>query len=554
MTFHGSLFYFAARYGLQVTGVVQPVPGTEPTAQHLAALMAELRGPPGAALFTEPQMESQLAVALAREAGVSAAPGGPARRRAEGGELRGDRARDRPGHGRGAAMTPALRARGVTVDLGGRRVLDDVSFDVERGEFACLCGPNGGGKTTILKAALGLVPLAAGEIEVLGARPGAAGSAVGYLPQVEGLQPDVPGARGGRDRGEPAAGAGRCASRRPTARRPAPPSPAWAASGSSTPRLRGLSGGELQRAYLARALVNEPALLLLDEPTAGVDARGRAEFLDLLAGVAAREDLAAVLVTHNAATVRRLARRVVYLDGRVRAWGEPAEVLDREWDKAAFSGHDHDAQPGPLLRGRVMGELLDALLTPLAQGFVRRALGAGLALGAAGALLGVFIVQRGLGLLSDGLAHATFGGLALGLLLGATVDRAIWVALPFTVAIALGIQYVRRRTTLGGDVATGVFFAVSFAAGILFLGLRSSRSAPVNVEGLLFGSLLAVSPEALAVILGVAALVVAVLFWVGPAPGLRHLRPRARRALGGAGGRPRVRCSSPSPRSWSWWG
>ncbi|HEX9186212.1 MAG TPA: metal ABC transporter permease [Vicinamibacteria bacterium] len=163
-----------------------------------------------------------------------------------------------------------------------------------------------------------------------------------------------------------------------------------------------------------------------------------------------------------------------------------------------------------------MGDLLDGLLAPLAQGFVRRALGAGLALGAAAALLGVFIVQRGLGLLSDGLAHATFGGLALGLLLGATVDRAIVVALPFTVAIALGIQYVRRRTTLGGDVATGVFFAVSFAAGILFLGLRPASAPPVNVEGLLFGSLLAVSPESLGVILAVAALVAAVLAWIGP--------------------------------------
>ena len=70
VTFHGSLFYFAARYGLQVVGVVQTVPGTEPTAQHMAALVAELRGSPGAALFTEPQMESQLAQALAREAGV----------------------------------------------------------------------------------------------------------------------------------------------------------------------------------------------------------------------------------------------------------------------------------------------------------------------------------------------------------------------------------------------------------------------------------------------------------------------------------------------------
>jgi zinc transport system substrate-binding protein len=70
VTFHGSLFYFAARYGLQVVSVVQPVPGTEPTAQHLAALVAELRGSPGAVLFTEPQLDAQLARALAREAGV----------------------------------------------------------------------------------------------------------------------------------------------------------------------------------------------------------------------------------------------------------------------------------------------------------------------------------------------------------------------------------------------------------------------------------------------------------------------------------------------------
>ncbi len=163
-----------------------------------------------------------------------------------------------------------------------------------------------------------------------------------------------------------------------------------------------------------------------------------------------------------------------------------------------------------------MDDPLGFLLSPLAQAFVRRALMAGLALGVAGALLGVFIVQRGLGLLSDGLAHATFGGLALGLLLGANADRAIWVALPFTVAIALGIQHVRGRTRLGGDVATGVFFAVSFAAGILFLGLRSAHAAPVNVEALLFGSLLAVSPEALAVILAVAVLVVLALAWMGP--------------------------------------
>jgi len=163
-----------------------------------------------------------------------------------------------------------------------------------------------------------------------------------------------------------------------------------------------------------------------------------------------------------------------------------------------------------------MRGLVELVAAPLGQAFVQRALGAGMALGAAGALLGVFVVQRGLGLVADGLAHATFGGLALGLLLGATPDRAIWIALPFTVVVALGIQQLRRRTSLGGDVATGVFFAVSFAAGVLFLGLRAPSAAPVNVEALLFGSLLAVSPESLAVTGLVSALVVALLLRVGP--------------------------------------
>jgi ABC-type Zn uptake system ZnuABC Zn-binding protein ZnuA len=72
VSFHGSLFYFASRYDLEVVGVVEPVPGQEPTAQHLAALIDLLRGPDPAVLFSEPQMDDVLADALAREAGVSA--------------------------------------------------------------------------------------------------------------------------------------------------------------------------------------------------------------------------------------------------------------------------------------------------------------------------------------------------------------------------------------------------------------------------------------------------------------------------------------------------
>ena len=237
-------------------------------------------------------------------------------------------------------MSAALAARDVVVELGGRRVLDGVSFEVAAGEFAALCGPNGGGKTTLLRAALGLIPLASGSLEVLGARPGAA-AGIGYLPQAKPLSGSFPArvvdvlvaARRGSwplvvkssERERARAALARVGGERLV---DAP--------------LRGLSGGELQRVFLARALVSEPKLLLLDEPTAGVDEQGRLEFLDLLGGIAARSDLAAVLVTHSADAVRRLAARVVYLDRTLRAWGSPSEVLDRQWGRAAaFDGHDH---------------------------------------------------------------------------------------------------------------------------------------------------------------------------------------------------------------------
>jgi ABC-type Mn2+/Zn2+ transport system ATPase subunit len=89
-------------------------------------------------------------------------------------------------------VSAALLARDVTVELGGRRVLEGVSFEVKPGEFAALCGPNGGGKTTLLRAALGLVPLAGGTLELLGAPAGNATAAVGYLPQVKPVSGSFP--------------------------------------------------------------------------------------------------------------------------------------------------------------------------------------------------------------------------------------------------------------------------------------------------------------------------------------------------------------------------
>jgi len=146
------------------------------------------------------------------------------------------------------------------------------------------------------------------------------------------------------------------------------------------------------------------------------------------------------------------------------------------------------------------------LTEPLAYEFIQRALLAGIAIAAVCAVIGVFIVQRGLAFLGDGLAHAAFGGIAIGLYLGASVEHAVWIAIPFTAAIALGIGFVLRRSALRGDVATGVFFSFAFALGVLFLGLRSASDRQVQVEQLLFGNMLAVTPTVLHVVVTVAVL------------------------------------------------
>ncbi len=154
---------------------------------------------------------------------------------------------------------------------------------------------------------------------------------------------------------------------------------------------------------------------------------------------------------------------------------------------------------------------MDFLTEPLSQPFMMHALIAGTIVGGLCALVGVFVVQRGLAFIGDGLAHAAFGGIALGLLLEVAVENATLVALPFTVLIALGIGYVLRRGKLRGDVAVGVFFSVSLALGVLFLGLRPPDAPPVNIESVLFGSILAISMDDLYVVAGVGA-VTLVLF------------------------------------------
>jgi zinc transport system permease protein len=120
--------------------------------------------------------------------------------------------------------------------------------------------------------------------------------------------------------------------------------------------------------------------------------------------------------------------------------------------------------------------------------FMQRALIAGALVGFLASYYGVFVVQRGLSFLGSGLAHAAFGGIALGLLLN---FEPLWIAVPFTVIVAVGIFWVRDKSELGSDTAVGIFFAVSMAFGVVFLFLKKEYTSDAFTY--LFGSILAVT-------------------------------------------------------------
>jgi ABC-type Mn2+/Zn2+ transport system ATPase subunit len=232
-----------------------------------------------------------------------------------------------------------LEVNDISVSFGDRKVLEEVTFHVPVGEFLCLCGPNGAGKSTLLKAILGLIEPDTGTVMIENEPAAKARRKVGYVPQRKSFDRDFPATpievvvanlRG----------------RWPIAITKEERKVAMdvlertGAKRLAEAQMRDLSGGETQRVFIARALVTKPNLIILDEPTAGVDVGGRAAIVDLMAEISASDTLAAVLVTHNLQAIARCAERVIYLDKKVRAWGLWNE-LSNEQELAAIQTGDH---------------------------------------------------------------------------------------------------------------------------------------------------------------------------------------------------------------------
>ncbi len=234
----------------------------------------------------------------------------------------------------------AVAVNGVCAGYFGRDVLEEVSFEVGKGEFVGIIGPNGSGKSTLLKVIAGLLPVQCGSVEIFGKPPSPQmRHLIGYVPQSEVVNWSFPvtvtdvvlmGTYGRLG-----------FLHRPHATERAAAAKAIEQVGMSAfadAQIGQLSGGQQQRVFVARALVQQPKLMLLDEPIAGVDATTQHAIFTLLEDIQQR-GTTILATTHDLSCVAEWFDRVLCLNHRVIAYGAPEEVLNQKTLSDTFGSH-----------------------------------------------------------------------------------------------------------------------------------------------------------------------------------------------------------------------
>jgi zinc transport system ATP-binding protein len=234
-----------------------------------------------------------------------------------------------------------ISAQNITVTYDGAPVLDDVSLAITQGEIVTILGPNGSGKSTLLRALLGIVPLARGTVSRKD------GLRLGYVPQKLTIDRAMP-----------------LSVRRFLSLPKAVPDKAARAalarvglSEFASAQMAQLSGGQMQRAMLARALLTDPDLLVLDEPTQGLDQQGEAGFYRLIEELRLETGAAVLMVSHDLHVVMAASDRVICLNGHICCQGAPQVVSSAPEYRALFGlgtqgalalyqhAHDHSHDP-----------------------------------------------------------------------------------------------------------------------------------------------------------------------------------------------------------------
>lgn len=205
---------------------------------------------------------------------------------------------------------PLINARNIEIHHGATRAVFGVSLAIERGEIVTIVGPNGSGKSTLLRALVGAVPVATGSIDR------APDLRIGYVPQKLHIDSAMP-MTVTRFLNLP---------KRMSATKVSAALARTGVDGLDTRQIGALSGGQLQRVLLARAILNDPQILVLDEPTQGLDQPASAAFYRLIEAL--RDDLgcAVLMVSHELHVVMSATDRVICLNGHICCEGTPDVV------------------------------------------------------------------------------------------------------------------------------------------------------------------------------------------------------------------------------------
>ena len=220
--------------------------------------------------------------------------------------------------------TPIVEMNNVSFAFNGEPALEDVNLQICQGDFMAMIGPNGGGKTTLLKLMLGLLKPDKGTVRVAGQSSQKASTSIGYVPQdvhinrsfpITALEVVLMGKLAPKKRWARKTESNRREALAALERLEMAP--------LAEKKIGALSGGQCQRVFIARALVTQPQLLLLDEPTANIDTKGQAELFELLKDL--NRDVTIVVVSHDLLAVSRYVKSVACVN-RVLHYHNQAEI------------------------------------------------------------------------------------------------------------------------------------------------------------------------------------------------------------------------------------
>jgi len=235
-------------------------------------------------------------------------------------------------------MKASVEARNLTIYYGKQVALSDVTFQLGASETLLLLGPNGAGKTTLLRTIAGFHTQYTGELLIFGKKPEEAKELVSYVPQSHSLNENVPLTA----LEVVAMGA---IYKRGLIHRKIPPEIEERAlkvlsfvglENVANKLFRNLSGGQKQRVLLARALVSDPKLLLLDEPLSALDPSARAEVTSVLDRIKKKKNIAMIITTHDINPLLEIGDKVMLINRRMIAFGKPDEALTDEIIKSVY--------------------------------------------------------------------------------------------------------------------------------------------------------------------------------------------------------------------------